>query len=494
MVLKMKNMRNFAAASNKTNMKRITFFLLLAALCAPMAAQTRQERLTQHVYYFASDSLKGRAAGSEDAAKAAAYIVNEYQAMGLKPFYNDWYMYFSRGGKQYKDVVAVLEGNDPVLKDQYIVVGAHYDHLGVKNGKIYNGADDNASGSASVIEIARALCANRDKLKRTVVIAAFDAEEIGLYGSEALAVKMIDQDSLDVRLMMSVDMVGWYKAQNRLELEGVATIRDGRRLLHSEKLNLKLKNFETSTFTATDTEGFATRQIPTIAASTGLKSPYHKPEDDAELIDYVGLDKVTGYLADVTLEAASDENFAASGKVARKHRSGNPILEVGLSLAEGNTQLLFPKAAFNGKSAFSWGGGLSAQLNFGHHSHFGLKAEALYVQAKAQYPDETNLYASALKYKGSELRVPVQLIYQGGGTGTLSLGFGGYYGWRFNPELASGYTVQKEDYGLSWGVGMKVGGIGMSLIWMSSLAPFFAEDSAPLVRESTTLFRISKYF
>ena len=475
-------------------MKRITLFLLLAALCVPALSQTRQARLTQHVYYFASDSLKGRAAGSEDAAKAAAYIIKEYKAMGLKPFYDDWYMQFSRGGKQYKDVVAVLEGNDPVLKNQYIVVGAHYDHIGVKNGKIYNGADDNASGSASVIEIARALCANRDKLKRSVVIAAFDAEEIGLYGSEALAMRMVDMDSLDVRLMMSVDMVGWYKAKNRLELEGVATIRNGRRLLQSEKLNLKLKDFETSTFTATDTEGFATRQIPTIAATTGLKSPYHKPEDDADLIDYVGLDKVTDYLADVTVKAASDENFAASGKVARKHRSGNPIFEVGLSLAEGNTQLLFPKAGFSGKSAFSWGGGLSAQLNFGRHSHFGLKAEALYVQAKAQYPDEANLYASALKYKGSELRVPVQLIYQGGGTGTLSVGFGGYYGYRFKSGLASGFTIPKNDYGLSWEVGMKVAGLGMSVIWMSSLAPFFVESGAPQVRESTALFKISKYF
>ena len=476
-------------------MKRFSLILLLAALCAPAFSQTRQERLTEHVYYFASDSLKGRAAGSADAAKAAAYIINEYESMGLKPFYDDWYMPFSRGGKNYANVVAVLEGNDPVLKDQYIVVGAHYDHLGVKDGKIYNGADDNASGSAAVIEIARALCANRDKLKRTVVIAAFDAEELGLYGSNALAQQMIDQDSLDVRLMMSVDMVGWYKAKNRLELEGVATIKNGRRLLQSEKLNLKLKDFETSTFTATDTEGFAKRQIPTIAASTGLKSPYHKPEDDAELIDYPGLDKVTDYLSDLTLEVASDESFASSGKVARKHRSGSPIFEVGLNIDEGNTQLLFPKAGFDGKSAFTWGGGLSAQLNFSRKPNtFGLKAEALYLQAKARYPDEANLYASALKYKGSELRVPVELIYQGGGTGTLSLGFGGYYGWRFKTELPVSQTIRREDYGLSWEVGMKVGGTGLSLIWMSSLAPFFEGDAAPLVRESTALFRISKFF
>ena len=162
--------------------KKFVLCIVLATLGVSMFSQTRQERLTGHVYYFASDSLRGRAAGSEDAAKAAAYIVNEFKSIGLKPFYEDWYMPFTKNGNSYKNVVAVLEGNDPVLKNQYIVIGAHYDHLGVKNGKVYNGADDNASGSAAVIEIARALYANRDKLDRTVVIAAFDAEELGLFG------------------------------------------------------------------------------------------------------------------------------------------------------------------------------------------------------------------------------------------------------------------------------------------------------------------------
>ena len=472
-------------------MRKFVFCILSIALCAPVFAQTRRERLEKHVYYFASDSLKGRAAGTEDAAKAAAYIVREYESMGLKPFYDDWYMPFTRGGKDYRNVVAVLEGNDPALKDQYIVVGAHYDHVGVRNGQIYNGADDNASGSAAVIEIARALCANRDKLKRTVVIAAFDAEEIGLYGSDALAKRMIDQDGLDVRLMMSVDMVGWYKADNRLTLEGVSTIRNGRQVLRSEKLNLKFKDFETSVMTATDTEGFAKRQIPTIAASTGLKSPYHKPEDDAELIDYDGLDKVSDYLSDVTVKVASDAGFAPSGRVARKHRSGQPILEVGLGAVLGNSSLDFRKAAFDGKPGFTYGGGLSAQLNFGHHSHFGLKADALYLQTKSLYPDEANLYTSSLKYKGSELRVPVRLILQTGETGKVLVGFGGYYGHRFKTDLPVGETIRKDDYGLSFDVGLKVGRIGFSAIIMPSLSPFFEADSAPSVRQYTSLFKLS---
>ena len=475
-------------------MKKLTLFIVLAAVCAPMFSQTRQERLTEHVYYFASDSLKGRAAGSEDAAKAAAYIVNEYESMGLKPFYDDWYMPFTRNGKDFKNVVAVIEGNDPQLKDQYIVIGAHYDHLGVKKGQVYNGADDNASGSAAVIEIARALCADRDRLKRSVVIAAFDAEELGLFGSNALADRMLGKDSLDVRLMMSVDMVGWYKATNSLTLMGVATIKDGRKVLRTEKLNLKLKNFEWSPVTATDTEGFAKRQVPTLAISTGLKSPYHKPEDDADLIDYEGLDKVTDYLTDLTFEVASDEELAASGRVAGKHRDGFPIFEAGLSLAVGNSHFNYPSAAFDGKTGFSYGGGLSAQLNFGHHSHFGIKADALYLQTSAPYPDDEDIYASSLKYKGSELIVPVQLVYHGTGRGPGYLGFGGYYGYRLKTSLPVDRNINKEDYGLAFEFGLKTGGIGMSLIWRSSLKPFFEEKSAPSVRQGTTLFKLSKSF
>ena len=476
-------------------MSRYAFFaaLALVVLCVPSFSQTRQERLAEHVYFFASDSLNGRAAGSKDAAKAAAYIVHEFESMGLKPFYEDWYMPFTTNNRDFMNVVAVLEGNDPELKDQYIVIGAHYDHLGVKNGKVYNGADDNASGTAAVIEMARILCSNRDKLKRTVVFAAFDAEELGLYGSTALASRMLEQDSLDVRLMMSVDMVGWYKASNSLTLAGVSTIKNGRKVLQTEKLNLKLRNFEWSPVTATDTEGFAREQVPTLAVSTGLVSPYHKPEDDADLIDYEGLDKVTDYLADLTFEVATDENFASSGKVARKHRDGVPILEAGLYVGAGNTYFRFPQASFNGKGGFTYGGGMTAQLNFGHHSHFGLKADVLYEQAKALYPDEKDFYASALQYKGSELRVPVQFLVQGGERGAVYLGVGGFYAHRFKTSLPVSQTIRQKDYGLAAEFGIKVGSISLSTLWMSSLTPFF-EEGAPSVRQGTSLFKLCKFF
>ena len=476
-------------------MKKLAIFFLLALVPASVIslAQTRQDRLTGHVYYFASDSLRGRAAGSEDAAKAAGYIVREFESIGLKPFYDDWYMPFTKKGVRYKNVVAVIEGNDPDLKDQYIVVGAHYDHLGVKNDKIYNGADDNASGTASVIELARILSARRDQLKRTVVIAAFDAEELGLFGSTALAEKMIDEDHLDVRLMMSVDMVGWYKATGTLTLMGVATIKDGKKVLESDKINLKFVNFEWSPVTATDTEGFAKRHVPTLAVSTGLKSPYHKPEDDAELIDYEGLDKVTDYLSDLTLSVASDGGFAASGKVAGKHRGTLPVFEAGVSLAWGNTWFKFPDAAFEGKTGFTYGAGLSFQLNFGSERRWGLRAEPTFLRASARYPDESELYSSTLKYKGNEILIPAQLVFQRQ-DGALYLGFGGYYDHHLKTSLAVDQTIKTGGYGVSGVFGIRAAGIGMEYMWLWPTSPFFDGKSAPSVRQGTGLFKLYKYF
>ena len=485
----------FATSIKQLFMKKLAICILSALMAASICSfsQTRQERLTEHVYYFASDSLRGRAAGSEDAAKAAAYIVNEFESIGLKPLYDSWYMPFTTKGANYKNVVAVIEGNDPVLKDQYIVLGAHYDHLGIKKGQIYNGADDNASGTASVIEIARALYPQRESLKRSVVIAAFDAEELGLYGSTALANRMIDQDSLDVRLMMSVDMVGWYKATGHLSIMGVATIKNGKKVLQSDKIDLKFTNFEWSPVTATDTEGFAKHRVPTLAVSTGLKSPYHKPEDDAELIDYEGLDRVTDYLSDLTLAVASDEDFASSGRVARKHEGKQPVFEAGLSVAWGNTRLKFPDAAFKGKKGFSYGAGLSAQLNFGSSRRWGLRTEPTFLKTTAFYPDETNLYSSSLKYKGSEILVPAQLVFNRQ-DGAFYFGVGGYYNRRLNASLDVDHSIRKDGYGVSAGLGLRSGGIGWELTWFWPVTPFFEQESAPSVRQGTSLFKLYKYF
>ena len=245
--------------------------MMTVVLCGTMAAQQQgqRSRLERHVYTLAADSLNGRKAGSLDAEKARQYIEHEWHAMGLKPMWDGSYrMGFTLGEQSgFCNLVACIEGSDPVLKDEYIVIGGHYDHLGVKNGKVYNGADDNASGTACVTEVARQLLARQKELKRSVIVCAFDAEEIGLIGSSFLASTLKDKGIIGrVKVMMSVDMVGWLREGKALTLEGTGTLADGAGLTDPKSLGIDIpirtKRFENSLFTATDTEPLPKKGLP----------------------------------------------------------------------------------------------------------------------------------------------------------------------------------------------------------------------------------------
>lgn len=454
----------------RLTMKRL-FLIALMLLGITAEAQDRQQRLKDHVYILAADSLKGRAAGSEYSRRAASYIKKQYEEIGVKPFFEDWFLLFAPGGvnssfnARYVDVVGVIEGSDPKLKNEYIVLGAHYDHLGTRNGKVYNGADDNASGSAALIEVARELYSRRDSLRRSVIIAAFDAEELGLWGSKALSDTLVKAVGLDkIKLMMSLDMVGWYKASGKLKLEGTATIKDGQRILAEEADKYSIVadpvRFEKSIFTATDTEGFASKGIPTLAVTTGLKSPYHKPEDDAELIDYEGLDKVAGYISDVTLTMASDPSFEKSGLVARKHALNAPAFEFGLVASIDRASMNFHKSALITKEGYGGSAGVQMQVNSGC---FGLNVRGLYEYGSAKFPDDTDPYSSFVRVRHQAVTVPAMIMIQSRGGFRGFLGFGGYFSRIMESNIedftlsGKALEINKNQYGLNYSIGFVIG-------------------------------------
>lgn len=485
-------------------MKRLLFAVALLISIAA-GAQSRQERLTGHVYYLASDELQGRKAGSEYARMAADYIIGHYTQIGLKPFFGEWEVPFTKYGTEYTDVVGVIEGSDPALKDEYIVLGAHYDHLGVRNGNVYNGADDNASGSAALIEIARELYASRENLKRSVIIAAFDAEEIGLYGSSFLAdtlSKTVGKDK--IKLMMSIDMVGWYKASGKLKMEGVATIRDGRSIITSEAekcyITVDPKRFENSIFTATDTEGFAKKGIPTLAVTTGLKSPYHKPEDDAELIDYEGLDQVSGYIASLTGTLASDPSFESSGKVARKHDPRKRFLELGVVAGLQSNHIDFPKGSLTTKGGIGFNAGIQLDFNIGD---FALGTRALYEKQVSEFPDGNDVFASPGYYDQQAVTVPVLLMYKPGDwAADARLGIGGYYSYVFKsnaselvvPSLALPLQAETDQYGIAFQFGFKSGPLLMTYDFRRQLNNLFKGDGMPEARLVNFTFTLGYVF
>lgn len=482
-----------------------------------VADTLRKERLQQHVYFLAADSLCGRSAGSADADKARAYLQAQYEAMGLEPWQECWEHPFEKRGKNFTNLVGVIPGCDPVLKNEYIVLGAHYDHLGVRNDTIvYNGADDNASGSAALVEIARELLAHRLELRRSILIAAFDAEELGLFGSSALA-KELKEQGCDVRLMMSIDMVGWLKEGKQLTLEGTGTISHGEQLLSAAAqqfgLAIRCKNFESSIMTATDTEGFAQNGIPTLAVSTGLKSPYHKPEDDAELIDYEGMELVTRYLADVTASFASDTDFAPSGRVSFKHRAyPDHGMRFAVEAGFGSSGLTYPRqSAVDGQLApGSFDVGLSGTYNM---RPFAVQTDVLLGRQRYLVPDPDDCLAKSYSYSQTTLTIPVslQLLFRTSDSVDMKLYFwiggGAWYRHVFDDRfkdssrktassdfLGAGTDIRSNDMGYHISFGVNIYNFAIEGCWMNGLTPLLTAPTLPTVKPWTRMCNLKWYF
>ena len=434
----------------------ISLWLFIAP--AAYSQETLADRLKNHVYTLADDSLGGRQAGSEFARKAADYIVEQWEDAGITPWNGTSYFKPFRGN-QYNNLVGIIEGNHPVLKDEYIIIGAHYDHLGSKEDKnggmaIYNGADDNASGTATIIELGRKLKAIQPTLGRSIVLIAFDAEEIGLYGSNDFAANPpfpIEK----VKLMFSVDMVGWYKAAGYVMYIGSGTIRNGKETLADSKLipeglHVKTQSFERSILTATDTDGFARKGIPTLDVTTGLKSPYHKPEDVAELIDYEGMALITEHLTNVVHAFSADEDYQSSGKFAAKHHSSK--FNWGMSAHIGSNFHYYTSGALDGKPAGAYGIGLSAEVNLGV---LAIRPEVYYNFIQAHHPDG--------KLNTHSVTVPLNLLLQTPSSSIAGAAVfaGPYYSYKFNGRqggvaLDFENLFYREEVGINYGIELRV--------------------------------------
>ena len=160
--------------------------------------------------FLASDELKGRDPGTEGIEEAARFIEKHFSDNGVQTFYSSYRDTLSNYKKTAYNIVGLVPGNDPELKDEYIIIGAHYDHIGIikaENGDaIANGANDNASGTSSVMEFARYFGINKTN-RRSLLFILFSAEEKGLLGSKHLAKKM-KAANLDLYAMLNFEMTG----------------------------------------------------------------------------------------------------------------------------------------------------------------------------------------------------------------------------------------------------------------------------------------------
>ncbi|MCI0338927.1 MAG: M20/M25/M40 family metallo-hydrolase [Acidobacteria bacterium] len=203
------------------------------------------------------------------------------------------------------NVVGILEGSDPQLKREYIIIGAHYDHLGhggesslaVNSNGVHHGADDNASGTAGLLELARIFSAERGKLRRSLVFIAFSAEESGLIGSKAY-INSPAAPLADSLAMLNMDMIGRMK-ENKLTIGGIGTSPEFRKLVESSNTGFTLQLNEDG-FGPSDHSSFYAKQIPVLFFFTGTHEDYHKPSDTADKINYEGQAKILGLIASIT--------------------------------------------------------------------------------------------------------------------------------------------------------------------------------------------------
>lgn len=173
--------------------------------------QVKEADVAKTLQYLASDELEGRDSGSEGIEKAALYLQNQFKENGIKPYFSTYFDTLSNYKDVSYNVVGYIEGKDKKLKNEFVILGAHYDHIGITpevNGedKINNGANDNASGTTVLSEVTKYLAASKNN-KRSVLIVYFSAEEKGLLGSKHLAEKLKNQ-GINVYTMLNFEMVG----------------------------------------------------------------------------------------------------------------------------------------------------------------------------------------------------------------------------------------------------------------------------------------------
>jgi Zn-dependent M28 family amino/carboxypeptidase len=312
----------------------LVLVLLLQDSRVPTALEKAESRvegaaMRKHVEFLASDDLKGRLCGSAGNDKAAEYIAALYKKFGFKPFgdaddagqrgyFQTFTFKSARKEFKTKNVVAILRGSDEKLKDEVVVVGAHFDHVGTAkdpdpgrmppgddegSDTIYNGADDNASGTSGLLMLAQAMADAGLQPKRSIVFIHFNGEEWGLKGSEAY----VNNPPVPVKnhvAMINFDMLGRNSTKSvTLKGAGSCGLWEDLAKKSNAGVDLKYKIVKAATG-STDYLNFLKKQIPALGFFTELHADYHAPSDHAEKLDYERMEKIIKVALRMTVELA----------------------------------------------------------------------------------------------------------------------------------------------------------------------------------------------
>ncbi len=280
--------------------------------------------IREHIAFLSADANRGRYPGTPESDSVVRYITGDFKKNGIGAFGDDYLQPFTAKLRVRKgvtdtpyvktgNVIGLIRGCDPVLQNEYIILGAHYDHLGMGGPSskkpdtigIHHGADDNASGTAALLEIGEKLSANRDLLKRSVILIAFGAEEQGLLGSKYFAehpIVPLEQ----IKLMINMDMVGRLNEQKQVHMGGAGTFPGGMVLMKElGKAGGLDADVHAGDVGGSDHVSFYKKKVPVIGLHTGGHPQYHTPEDTVDLINLPGEKAVCEYIYEAILRLSA---------------------------------------------------------------------------------------------------------------------------------------------------------------------------------------------
>lgn len=285
---------------------RLSLIFAILFLSYPVFAQEIEvSQLEKHVYYLASDKMKGRGTGSKQADKAAKYVRKHFKKYGLKPMgTKGYYQSFTAVVRKVvvedslrpsKNVIGFLDNG----ADKTIIIGAHYDHLGEGKqgsslmpdsyGMIHNGADDNASGTAGLLELARYFTQNNVTEPFNFLFISFGAEELGLLGSKHYVANPT-YPLEKTHWMLNMDMVGRFNPDMGVSIIGYGTSPQFEDIFEGIDPDEHIKHYTGYEGRGgSDQTSFYVNDIPVLFFHTGGHDDYHRPTDDAHKIDYISL-------------------------------------------------------------------------------------------------------------------------------------------------------------------------------------------------------------
>ena len=443
---------------NKVN---LIFLIIISSSLTHVSGQSKlAEKLREHVTILASDSLSGRGFGFPEKILAVEYLTNQFRLAGLATngnYIEDFLHFEGQTLVPGQNILGIIEGSDPVLKNEYIVIGAHFDHLGWKPindvKTVYNGADDNASGVASIIEIGRKLTEKRGDLKRSIIIAAFDGEEAGLLGSSAF-INGPAGDTLNIKAMFSLDMVGMFSKNKGVDLNGFNSLKNGEKLVIkiAGNQNVPVRETKENIEMWTDTWSFGKKGIPSFYVTTGLISPYHKPGDDSELLDYEGMEKIVNLMSEIVFEMANTDKDEPDIRFIS--HSVNPKVMTGVLLGAGTSLFSYKDLFYKAKPVLAFQAGITSRMRLSRS--FFLQSSIYYEMTGSNTENERIYFHSFSPQLDLVLSTPARDMSE-----QVFFGFaGGYYSYSFaatGKGKTSDFTevYSQGDYGINFGAGLR---------------------------------------